>query len=299
MHVSPLAQLHVGEFTLKRALAYLSWQRKRKYRFSSAVLRTLIADMHAQKPDHVLVTGDQCNLSLGAEFTLAAHWLEQLGSPAAVSVIPGNHDAHLRRPSRRWQSHWGSYMRGDDGRNDFPYLRMRGPVAIIGVSSAIPTALMMANGRVGRDQLARLRRLLQQTRQSGLFRVVLIHHPPQIGAMKWRKALSDAAAFRAVLKDEGAELVLHGHGHEAVRASIEGPMGPIAVRGCASASGNGHRMPPAHYHAITIAPEGAVWAVDITHRQYDHATQRFTTSDTERWTTARPAQGFDMPAPKL
>lgn len=288
MHVSPLPRFHANEFTFKRGLAYLSWQRKRQYRLSAAVLDTLIIDMHSQRPDHVLVTGDQCNLSLEAEFSLARAWLERLGEPARVSVIPGNHDAHLLRPKKTWDAHWRPYLQGDDGKSEFPTLRRREGVGIIGVSSAIPTALGFANGRVGRAQCARLRDMLLMLKREGLFRVVMIHHPPQIGAMKRRKALSDAAAFRAVLAEAGAELVLHGHGHEAVRASLDGPEGPIAVRGCASASGNGKGMPAAHYHVMEVKAHAAQWALRITHRQYDAAAAMFATHDVEVLTIARP-----------
>ena len=281
MHVSPLPRLHASEFTLKRGLAYLSWQRKRKHRFSASVLGAMITDIQAQGVNHVLVTGDQCNLSLKAEFTLATGWLEQIGSPDFVSVIPGNHDAHLTRPQKTWDAHWRAYMQGDDGNGEFPYVRRRGQVAIIGVSSAVPTALFMANGRVGKAQLARLRSTLLRLKEEGLFRLVMIHHPPNIGAMQWRKALSDAAAFRAVLKETGAELVLHGHGHEAGRATLDGPEGPIPVRGCASASGNGNRMPAAHYHVIGVEAAAQHWALTIRHRQYDSETTLFAPMDEE------------------
>ena len=288
MHVSPLPRFHASEFTFKRGLAYLSWQRKRRHRFSAAVLERLIADLQTHQPDQVLVTGDQCNLSLAAEFSLSRAWLERLGEPARVSVVPGNHDAHLLRPKKTWDAHWQPYLQGDDGNSEFPYLRRRGGVAIIGVSSAIPTALLMANGRVGSAQLARLRTMLLTLKREGLFRVVMIHHPPQIGAMKRRKALSDAAAFRAVLAETGAELVLHGHGHEAVRATIDGPEGPIAVRGCASASGNGTGMPAAQYHVMDVEAHAAHWALRITHRQYDAVADTFATRDEEALTIARP-----------
>ena len=62
------------------------------------------------------------------------------------------------------QLHWGDYMRGDDGDAAFPFLRRRGPLALIGLSSAVPTAPFMATGRLGAEQLARSRELLDQLR---------------------------------------------------------------------------------------------------------------------------------------
>lgn len=281
--------MHASEFTLKRALAYLSWQGNRRHSFSPSVLRSVIVDIDSHAVNHVLVTGDQCNLSLDAEFMLASSWLAQIGNPEDVSVIPGNHDAHLICPQHTWDAHWRAYMQGDDGAIGFPYLRKREQIAIIGVSSAIPTSLFFANGRVGKQQLARLHTLLLHCKEEGLFRIVMIHHPPQIGAMRWRKALSDATAFRAVLKQTGAELVLHGHGHKAVRATLEGPDGLIPVRGCASASGNGHHMPIAHYHVIRVQAHLHHWTLFITHRQYQSANTIFASIDEEKLTLPRHA----------
>ena len=39
------------------------------------VLAKLVDDIHAQKPDHVAMTGDILNIGLPAEFQLARAWL--------------------------------------------------------------------------------------------------------------------------------------------------------------------------------------------------------------------------------
>ncbi len=44
-------------------------------------LTALVADMRAQNPDHVAMTGDICNIGLPGEFPLAARWLGSLGAP--------------------------------------------------------------------------------------------------------------------------------------------------------------------------------------------------------------------------
>src|SRR5580692_10638884 len=49
-------------------------------------------------------------------------------------------------------------------------------VTLIGLSTALPTAPLLATGRLGKRQLARLLEILDQTH--GLFRIALIHHPP-------------------------------------------------------------------------------------------------------------------------
>ena len=41
------------------------------------------------------MTGDLVNLALDGEIEMARLWLETLGAPQDVSVVPGNHDAYV------------------------------------------------------------------------------------------------------------------------------------------------------------------------------------------------------------
>ena len=78
------------------------------------MLDALVEDLQAQRPDHIAVTGDLVNISLVAEFAPARAWLESVGTPDHVTVVPGNHDAYVARypisilrnlgrlPARRW-----------------------------------------------------------------------------------------------------------------------------------------------------------------------------------------------------
>src|SRR5580704_3333995 len=58
----------------------------------------------------------------------------------------------------------GSYLAGDDAKGPgsaiFPALRRRGPLALVSVSSAVPTAPLMATGWLGQSQMDGLDRLL-------------------------------------------------------------------------------------------------------------------------------------------
>ena len=73
-------------------------------------------DMQAQTPDHIAVTGDLVNLALEAEFAPARAWLESVGPPDRVTVIPGNHDAYVRATQHRFAEASDDYLRGDDAR---------------------------------------------------------------------------------------------------------------------------------------------------------------------------------------
>ena len=64
--------------------------------------------------------------------------------------------------------------------------------------------------------------MLAKLKREQAFRVVLIHHPPIEGAHYFRR-LTNAGALREVLREHGAELVLHGHHHEASLHWLPGP----------------------------------------------------------------------------
>jgi calcineurin-like phosphoesterase family protein len=151
--------------------------------------------------------------------------------------VPGNHDVYVRAAARHPQLYWGEYMRGDDaGETAFPFVRRRGPLALIGLSTAAPTAPFLATGRLGREQIARLPEALDRGNREGLFRVVLIHHPPISKPARYLKRLLDGADFRAALARHGAELVIHGHDHAHSLIELEGPQRRIPVVGAPSAS---------------------------------------------------------------
>ncbi len=98
------------------------------------MLDALVSDMQAQAPDHIAITGDVVNLAIEAEFAPALKWLKSVGSPDRVTVIPGNHDAYVRATQHRFAEVFADYLRGDDIANGstFPFLRRRGPLALIG-----------------------------------------------------------------------------------------------------------------------------------------------------------------------
>jgi 3',5'-cyclic AMP phosphodiesterase CpdA len=257
-HLGPLPTPHPLELLSKRGLGFLNWLRKRRAIHRPEVLAALVADLKARAPDHIAVVGDLVNLSLSNEFAPARRWLEQLGKPADVSVVPGNHDAYVRAAAILAVTNWGDYMRGDGGES-FPYVRRRGSLALIGLSTSLPTLPLAATGRLHGDQLSRLGPMLADIEREGLFRVVLIHHPPVAGANYFRR-LVDAALLREVLQRAGAELVLHGHHHEASLAFLPGPQSPIPTIGVPSASGApGWHDDPAGYNLYEIDGAPGAW----------------------------------------
>jgi 3',5'-cyclic AMP phosphodiesterase CpdA len=273
-HLGPLPATGWRELANKRASGFFSWTRNRVKIHKPAVLKLLVEDLKAQSPDHTTVTGDLINISLPAEFKAAARWLETVGSPENVTIIPGNHDAYVAMPWTDSLACWAPYMRGSrtpggpetlpESSADFPFVRRIGPVALVGTSTAVPMPPFIAAGRLGTEQLGRLRDQLRQLGNEGLLRVVLIHHPPFAGGAYKRKSLLDAQDFQAVLVDVGAELVLHGHTHVSGLARIQTPQGPIPVVGVPSASAvaAGHKD-PSRYHLYRISRSADSWRVEV------------------------------------
>jgi 3',5'-cyclic AMP phosphodiesterase CpdA len=262
-HLAPLPRPRWFELVGKRATGYINWRRRRALIHRSDVLARIVADLKAQVPDHVAVTGDLVNIALPSEFPPARAFLAALGSSHDVTCVPGNHDAYVRGAEP--QHHWADYMRGDDAGATFPFLRRRAGVVLIGLSTAVPTAPFMATGRLGGEQLARLAQLL--ARCAGEFRVVLIHHPPVSKPGRRYKRLIDGAAFRTVLAQHGAELVLHGHDHERAFVALDGPSGPIPAMGVPSASeAPPGEHDPAGYNLYRIDDSTGAWRCEAIAR---------------------------------
>src|SRR5689334_4681046 len=209
-----------SELASKRGLGYVNWQRKRKYIHRPDVLTAVTRDLQTRSAEHVAVTGDLTNFSLPGEYAWARRWLEAIGRPSEVTAVPGNHDVYVHGAEELPAKFWGDYMRGDDGLERFPFVRRRGDVALIALSSAVPTGPFLATGRLGPRQLARLAEALEQTR--GWFRTVLIHHPPVSPARRFLRRLVDGAELRRVLAEQGAELLLHGHDHRQALVWLDG-----------------------------------------------------------------------------
>ncbi len=280
VHLAPLPWAEPALYLNKRAIGLLSWQLRRRRVHKPHILDLISKDVRAVAPDHLGVTGDLANIGLPEEFISAANWLKQLGPPDRVSVTPGNHDAYV---GVNWDSGlglWRDYMTGDmqvEGAHGdlFPFVRQRRHVALIGTTTAVPTALHRAQGSLGATQLERLAVILPKLRERGFFRILMIHHPPLPGLAVKRKALTDAGELQGLLEAEGCELVIHGHNHEHMRHTLETRFGPSHIIGVPSASAAAHReKPAAAWYVYTIARRTQRWMVSVEVRQYQQAVDK-------------------------
>ncbi|MEO8420564.1 MAG: metallophosphoesterase [Hyphomicrobium sp.] len=283
VHLSPAPGVALRHLNIKRGLGYLNWQRQRRHTHNRAALDLVVADMLRHKPDHIAVTGDLINLGLPAEYEAATAWLQEVGAPADVTVVPGNHDIYSTLRDDPGVARWADYMRADAWGGkfaasppaQFPFVRRIGPVALIGLNSAVETPPFVAAGEVGETQLAAIDALLPRLEAEGLVRVVLIHHPPLPGQAPPRRALRDAAALSAILARRGAELVLHGHNHRDSHMDFariaETAGGSIPVIGVASGSiARVHKGEPlGRYNLLRITRVGARAEIECVTRGLD------------------------------
>lgn len=278
LHLGPLPD-HTGiRLTAKQRTGRRNWRSGREAAFDPRTLTALITDIHGARVDHIAVTGDLINIGLDEEVVRAAAWLRDLGDPERVSLVPGNHDAYVRMSLVAHATAWADYMSGDDGLSGqtatFPFVRRRDGVALIGISTAITSPVLMATGRVGHEQLKGVDAALAATGEEGLARFVMIHHPPDRNSTAWHKRLTDASALRKILRRRGAELVLHGHNHRNRVSRIERDGPDIPVVGVAAAALRpSPDRPGGCWNRIEIERRGAEHLIRVAVRAISHGGQ--------------------------
>ncbi len=285
-HIARVDQINKRDLFSKRLFGYLRWKLKRRFEQSDELLTILRKDLQRSKPDHIAITGDLTQLSLPVEFTLARDWLQSLGTPEQVTVIPGNHDTYVNTAWHQSFVHWLDYMLGDTSDQQagsitsldelYPTLRIRNRIALISICTAQPNAPHLATGTIGADQLKKLEIILKQVDGQRLFRIILIHHPPIPGIVSWRRSLTDAAPLQVLLERYGAELVLFGHAHQTAHGDLATPAGLIPAMGAPSVSSLGRTDERrSRYYLYNIMPSVEGWKVHMDERVFSVEQHRF------------------------
>ena len=274
-HLAPVPRPTLLELMSKRVFGYFNWIVNRKGIHQRPILDALTKDLLEQPVDHIAVGGDLINLALPEEFGTALDWLQTLGSPEQVSVVPGNHDAYVPYNFEAGLGLWQAYMTPDirtqkklaPATDLFPYVRLFEKVALIGLRSGIPAPLFMASGELGPEQRAALERILSELGKQGFYRIIMIHHPPLPGQSLPQRGLNDAAELEAIMINHGVELVLYGHQHYQAFEMLETKSGQAAIVGAPSAS-SAHTEPNhlARYNLFRIQKANDKWNCEMTGR---------------------------------
>jgi 3',5'-cyclic AMP phosphodiesterase CpdA len=251
LHLLDLHGVPFTRFLNKRLTGWVNLRLKRGSIHRAAYVEAIAREVAARRVDHVVVTGDLTNLALEPEYARVRSLLEQtLGmDPAQVTVVPGNHDLYTRgaRSSRRFEHFMGPWLKSDlpelstdvSGAR-FPVVKLRGPAAFIGLSSAVPRLPLVAAGELGAAQLDALRGVLAHPEVRGRTPVIALHHPPvhawSSGAKAHIEGLRDARKFLALLADAPRGLILHGHLHRRIQRELSTSSGGLRQVGATSAS---------------------------------------------------------------
>lgn len=271
LHLLSLEGAKALDFANKRWIGGLNLLSNRGRHYHAEVFEAMVDDFNRSAIDHVVVTGDITNLAFDGEFRFARAFFDRIElGPEHVTVIPGNHDAYVAEGGRFFSEHFAPYSSADadwawpvdnpkDLQASWPRVRVRGDLAVIGLSTSLATPWFTAYGRIGRGQLERLESALADPRLAGKLRLVAIHHPPAgPRARSIIRGLRDRGEFARVLAEAGAELVLHGHEHVDMREELPGPDGPIHVRGIQSGTYEAGKLPRrARYRIYELGPAGS------------------------------------------
>ncbi len=250
LHLLALDGVPIRRFANKRLTGWVNLRLKRGSVHRSDYVRAVAREITRVGVEHVVLTGDLTNLALEQEFALARDVLDrELGlDPAHVTIVPGNHDVYTRGAldSRRFEHYFSEWLTSDlpelavdvHGAR-FPVVKLRGPVAVIALSSAVPRAPFVAAGELGPAQLDALARVLAHPDVARRVVVVAMHHPAVhlwSRTKAYLEGLRDAPALVAQLDRLPRGLLLHGHLHRRIQRSVSTGAGRLHQIGATSAS---------------------------------------------------------------
>ena len=257
LHLLSLEGVGASRFLNKRLSGWANLRFKRGHIHRAEYVRAIAREIAARRVDHVVITGDLTNLAFEPEYELVKEVLEHdLGlDPAGVTIVPGNHDLYTRGAlvSRRFDRYLAEWQKSDlpelaveAGGGAFPVVKLRGDVAIVALSSAVPRLPLVAAGQLGRAQTDALVHILAHPEVARRALVLALHHPayhPWSRLKTHLEGLRDAGGLLEALAGVRAGLVLHGHLHRRIQRVVPTRAGKLVQVGATSASLHHERTP--------------------------------------------------------
>jgi 3',5'-cyclic AMP phosphodiesterase CpdA len=273
----PRARWQPRDWFNKRLTGWLNLRclgRGHRFRHAATVLKALSADIYERKPDCIIFSGDATALGFEEELAEVAALLRvgQTGGLPGIAA-PGNHDYYTVgcAASYLFEQYFAPWLEGQriDGAT-YPFARRVGPVWLIGLNSSQGNRWFWdATGRVGEEQLGRLRRLLAQLGDKDAPRILVTHYPVACadGTPENRAhLLHDLPNLIETAQDGNIALWLHGHRHEPYFLL---PSPTCNIPSLCAGSGTQEGLWTYAEHAF----DGKTW--QVSRRCYQPATQRF------------------------
>lgn len=218
-------------------------------------LKSLLAHAIDEQVDHIVITGDITGQGEIRGYRSIRRLLKyfDLLHYDKLSVTIGNHDIFggVHRPEDLFT--FGQHCRTTDyqgqlrlfersfketfprkaykGESPFPYVKIVGPAAMIGINSISPFHPLLnpvgSNGRITDAQLTGIERILRHPSIADMKKIILIHHhfnkfepyTESFGTTLYQKFESQTLKLygkkkvESIFRECGVDAVLHGHTH--------------------------------------------------------------------------------------
>lgn len=230
-------------------------------RIDPRVVDGLLADLTAQAPDLIVISGDFVQRAKARHFEEARAFLQKL--PFPYMAVPGNHDIPVYNVFKRFTDPFGHYRRYIT--SDFSPLHIDDEIAVLGINTARPVIMDFSEGRMNKRQIARVREVFCGM-PDRMFKVLFTHHPflPPPDLPKTQLVGRHKLALPA-LESCGVDLLLAGHLHKAYSGDIMSFHTQVArsilVAQASTATSTRLRNEANAYNLITVAHPNVTFEV--------------------------------------